>query len=95
MTHKYALEDPDDIGYRRQWTTDSQNHSHQFVYDNKTYDSKEAGYDELAEGGELKNTATFYNLSDTDFKEGNGQAPSAATSDSSDPVSIHHQPICI
>ena len=86
MTHKYALEDPDDIGYRRQWNNDTGNH-HQFVYDNKTYDNRESAFDQLAEGEDIKNPATYYNLSDTDFKEGNGQAPSAATDQSSDPVS--------
>lgn len=77
VTHKYALEDPDDIGYRRQFTNNTEGSPH-YVYDNKTYDS-------MADGGEIKNPAAFYNLSDTDLKEGNGQArsgqPNGASAD--------------
>lgn len=75
VTHKYALEDPDDIGYRRQWTNNRESSPH-YAYDNKTYDS-------IAESGEIKDPAQFYNLSDNDYKEGNGQAPSAAPNGSS------------
>ena len=81
MTHKYALEDPDDIGYRRQFTNNTQGSSPHYVYDNKTYDS-------FADGGEIKNPTAYYNLSDTDLKEGNGQAQSGQLNGSStDPVS--------
>lgn len=81
VTHKYALEDPDDIGYRRQINAEG---SPFHVYDNKTYE-------DLADGEEIKPPAAFYTLSDNSLREGNGQARTGSPNGSSnDPVGVMH-----
>lgn len=66
-------DDPDDIDYRRGWAG-SDGHGHEFAYDNKLYNSET-----IAADSEDKNPVPFYNLTNSDLKEG---------SNGVDPVSI-------
>ncbi|KAL4216636.1 hypothetical protein ACF0H5_024359 [Mactra antiquata] len=92
VTHKYALpEDPDDIGYRRNWASNNTQHNPDYVYDNKLALQD----DGVAESGEVKNPVAYYNLNDTDLKEGNGRlADEAASAAAQDPtlINVHDWP---
>lgn len=66
-----------------QATNNTQNNP-EYVYDNKLA----LQTDEVADSGEIKNPVSYYNLNDTDLKEGNGRLAEAAPSTTQDPVSI-------
>lgn len=68
-------DDPDDIGYRRSWNTNSEN---EYVYDNKLIPADAMTADE--EG--TKHPLPFFNLTNNDLKDPPGQ------NDVQDPVCI-------
>ncbi|WAR29917.1 hypothetical protein MAR_003485 [Mya arenaria] len=68
VTHKYALEDPDDINYTRTWAKDTSQNNMTYAYDNQVDVS------DVAESGQVKAPVPHYNLTDRDVREGNGTA---------------------
>ena len=60
---------------------DTTQHNPTYAYDNKVVISSE----NVAESGEVKPPATYYNLQDKDLREGNGTA-SGAPAGLADPV---------